>query len=460
MIPQTLTFYIAKSIQLLIQKLGKGGGTALPGLIAYRLNKKLLASLAQQLDGSIVIVGTNGKTTTSRMLSTIIESSGRSIINNRSGSNMTRGVLSTLIARASWGRQLSADWGVFEVDEAYFPEIAQLLRPKYVIMLNLFRDQLDRYGEISSIAKAWRAALRGLDAETTVLYNADDPSLAHLAKEVPASTLAFGLQQSNSGKHGAEVADYGDSQFCPACNNNLSYSQVFYSHLGDYACRNCGFDRPDLGVAITHFQLQGMDGSEFRVYDRRQTVEFNLRLAGLYNIYNALAAIALSRKLSIEYSVSQRQIANFQAAFGRLEEVQLSDCRLVLILVKNPTGFNQVLQTLSSKPQQYNTWFLLNDNVADGRDVSWIWDVDLESFAQYAHRTVVGGTRSYDMALRVKYADFNMEHVAIAQSLAEGLRLVTSLKEPEVYCLCTYTAMLQLRKLLQKNRAVQSYHMD
>lgn len=445
----------------MIKHLGKGGGTALPGLLAYRLNKKLLPHLSQQLSGSIVVSGTNGKTTTSRLIASFIEGSNQSLVHNRTGSNLTRGILSALIAEADWRGRIKAQWGVFEVDEAVFAEVVTLIQPQYVLASNLFRDQLDRYGEIATLAKKWKEACHSLTPQTTLIVNADDPLMASLATGVQASVVTYGVQpRAQKGKR-AELAMHADSRRCPECGGALVFSQINYSHLGVYTCVNGDFERPEPTHLVSSMELQGMEGSVFEFQSGQgPAVKYVMPLAGLYNIYNAAAALSLAHCMQLDTEMLQHRLKGFEAVFGRLEQVAVGDTTITLILVKNPTGYNQVIQTLQTEPSASTLWLLLNDKFADGRDISWIWDIELEALKPQAQQVIVSGTRALDMAVRAKYANIESSQLKVAPGLAEGLRTVLSLKESHVYCLCTYTAMLELRQLLQKDRRVRSYYND
>ena len=336
-----------------------------------------------------------------------------------------------------------------------------LLKPNYVVANNLFRDQLDRYGEVSLLAAKWREACKSLPSTTTLIINADDPLIASLGIDTPAKVVAYGLGAEPGKTKKVELSSYADSRRCPVCGGALVFSSVSYSHLGHYACANDDFKRPEIHTEANKIVLRGMSGSDFAItVGDSEPRPFNFSLAGLYNVYNALAALTLAFDLGLDQEMLEQRTKNFEAVFGRLEEVKLGDTLLTLILVKNPTGFNQVIQTLATEPNAESFWLLLNDRFADGRDVSWIWDVELEALRRQAKQVVIGGTRAYDMAVRAKYANFAMENVRVAPSLADGLRAISALKQPKVYCLCTYTAMLGLRRQLQKQSKIGSYHAD
>jgi UDP-N-acetylmuramyl tripeptide synthase len=448
-------FLIAKTSQMLVQRLGRGGGTALPGLIAERLSHRLLFQLAAQLQGTIVVVGTNGKTTTSRLIASYLEGDGCQIVHNRSGSNLVRGVLSSLIAQADWQGHIDDRWGLFEIDEAVLPQILPSLSPDYLVALNLFRDQLDRYGEVDTIAAKWRTACQKLSDKTTLILNADDPLIASLAAGSQANTLFFGVD-FDSGPPTIEA--YADSRHCPLCGSPLRFSRINYSHLGVYRCPTGDFERPEPTVSANKVRLNGMEGSQFSLVTAQVSTAVDLGLAGLYNVYNVTAAMAMAVQLGLPMAMLVSKTRHFQAVFGRLEKISIGDMTLVLVLVKNPTGFNQVVQTVTSDAKAHSFWLILNDKLADGRDVSWIWDTQLEKLEGQVRSLLVSGTRALDMALRGKYAGLSITPQQVSPSISEGLRSLTGAKADTIYCLCTYTAMLELRQLLQKRHTVRSYH--
>jgi UDP-N-acetylmuramyl tripeptide synthase len=414
-----------------------------------------LALLANQLEGIVVIAGTNGKTTTSRLVSSYFEGAQRPLVHNRSGSNLTRGILSALLAESDWYGRLPRHWGLFEVDEAALPKLLGSISPDYVVALNLFRDQLDRYGEVDAIATRWQAALSALPDSSTVILNADDPKIAFLGAGLRATVHYFGLDYATSE---SDIAAFADSRFCPRCGQPLHFERVYYSHLGVFQCPSCGFRRPTPDVSATDISLHGMQGSAFTMRTSQSAVPLEFKVAGLFNIYNVTAAMAVGILLGFDTQQMATRTRHFEAVFGRLEKVTVDGTEIVLVLVKNPTGFNQVVQTLTSDKDATDFWFILNDKLADGRDVSWIWDVQLDRLMAQAQSAVVSGTRAFDMGLRLKYAGFSEESVHILPKIGDGLRLTASSRHQRIYCLCTYTGMLDARRLLQSRQAVRSYH--
>ncbi len=459
-LPVRITFLLAKSSQVVIKRLGKGGGSALPGLVATKLNNQLLPILAKQLNGTIVVAGTNGKTTTSRLLTSFLEGSNNKVVHNRTGSNLIRGLASTLIRQADWKMTIKADWAVFEVDEAVFAEAVKILKPDYVLALNLFRDQLDRYGEINTLAKKWQKACQSLPATSTLIVNADDPLVNSLALTTSAKVVSFSLKTGKYAQKSTQLSAHADSRRCPVCGRSLQFKAINYSHLGQYICPNGDYQPYSSDIVADKVQLQGMAGSSFTLHSQDQALNFQLNLAGLYNIYNAVSALTVASTMNLSPDMLIQRTKNFEAVFGRLEQVKIGQTILTMILVKNPTGYNQVLQTLATEESAKSFWLLLNDHFADGRDVSWIWDVELERLQGQTSQVLVGGTRALDLMVRLKYAGLDNDQLRLAKTLTEGLRQITQAKQDHVYCLCTYTAMLELRKLLQKQQLVKSYYQD
>lgn len=397
----TFPIIVGKIVSFISRITRLGAGETWPGEIALRLNPPILSDLAGTLKkGVILIAGTNGKTTTALMIKTILENSGVSVVSNASGANLENGIVSAIIQNPN------ADWGVLEVDENSLPVVVSRLtshvshKTLIIVLLNLFRDQLDRYGEVDVIAEKWEAALRGTTA--TVIANADDPLIAHVGKRHAA--LFFGIEDKTKYQRAQEHAM--DSTFCLNCGSRLKYRGVYFSHLGVWRCAPCGEKRPKPDVC-------------------RATSP----LPGLYNLYNALAAASVARALGIE-----GDMARFSPAFGRQEEIG----NVRIFLSKNPAGFNESLRTVLELGAK-ELLLVLNDRIPDGRDVSWIWDVDVEMIPKNI-RVRVSGDRVYDLALRLKYAGIETQ---VFERLSDALRT-----EETLFVLPTYSAMLEVRKIL------------
>jgi UDP-N-acetylmuramyl tripeptide synthase len=400
--------------------LRQGGGTALPGLVAERVAPGLLGHLAAQLPrGAAMITGTNGKTTTCHMLAAILEAAGMPAVRNATGSNLARGLATTLAARADWQGRLNVPHGavgVFETDEAAFAQAAPAVRPRLVVVTNLFRDQLDRYGEVDAVAALWRGALEltragPLPRPLTLALNADDPTVAALGGPLPdrdgagdaggGGAVYFGVEDVRWGQRGPEHA--ADAKVCPVCGALLDYPVCFYGHIGHYACAN-GHRRPAPAVAARDLEFRGFAGTTLTLATPEGQVSFRLPVPGLYNVHNALAAATAAHLLGAPLAAIRRGLAGFSAAFGRLERVEVDGRTIYLLLAKNPVGMNEALRTLFLDGRPKHLLLALNDLDADGRDVSWIWDADFERVAGHVCSLVVGGRRAADLALRLKYA--------------------------------------------------------
>lgn len=449
----------SKALTSGIRILGRGGGTAMPGLVANRLDPNLLDKLARRLPaGAILVAGTNGKTTTSRMIAGMLERAGRKVVHNRSGSNLVRGISAAFAEQMTLLGTGGAEIGVIETDENAFPDVVRRVKPRIVVLLNLFRDQLDRYGELETIARHWEQPIRELDRDSVLIVNADDPNLAALAAETPARVVYFGLR--DAGYTLSELPHASDAASCRVCEHPLVYDALFVSHLGDYHCPNCGNRRPPLDVSASDIELCGLERLRMTVRDAREGVEprelcADVALPGFYNAYNALAAIATGQVLGLSDAAILDTLSLFEAAFGRLERVAYRGRTLTLALAKNPVGFNEVLRMIGASPITEPLVIAINDLDADGRDVSWLWDVDFEVFAEPAHTATIyaAGIRGHDLAVRLKYAGVPPER---NDARAAGLPLDDALDQvveatPEgsdVFILLTYTAMLQLRQAL------------
>jgi UDP-N-acetylmuramyl tripeptide synthase len=445
-----------------IRRLGRGGGTAAPGLVAERVDPALLTKLTGQLShGAVVIAGTNGKTTTSRMVADVFEAMPWRVVHNRSGSNLVRGVVAAFVQRASASGDIGGDIGVIEADEAALPEIIRRVQPRVILLNNLFRDQLDRYGELDTIARTWQKVLKELPAETTVIVNGDDQTLVAISDGIAARRVCFGLDEQ---KHRlSELPHAADAAICRVCGSDLGYHALYLSHLGDWFCEGCGRKRPALDYTGSAIELNGVTSLSMRVTGpSRDAHDLQIGVPGLYNAYNALAAAAVAREVDAGWSVIAQAFNAFRSAFGRIERVTYKGRELTLALVKNPTGFNEVLRMLTAETGglQLPTMIAINDLDADGRDVSWLWDVDFELLAKGEGTLSTTGLRGPDMANRLKYAGVAPERIhPLDTDLSIALdAFVDALPEGQgAYILPTYTAMLALRKTLADRGAVTAF---
>ncbi|HVD25193.1 MAG TPA: MurT ligase domain-containing protein [Gaiellaceae bacterium] len=428
----------------------RGGGTTVPGKVLGFLSPDAVEQLARRLPlGTALVSATNGKTTTAAMVAEIIGGRTR-LAHNSSGANLVSGVASTLLS--SRGGEL----GLFEVDEAALPEVARRVRPRALALGNLFRDQLDRYGELELVAERWRRAVEALGADTTLVVNGDDPQVGDLARERDGS-IVYGLDDPSQAVPALQHA--ADSKWCLRCGTPYEYAAAYVGHLGNYRCPACGHSRPPLDLVARSISLEGLDAVRFELVDAERALPVRLALPGLYNVYNALAAAALSRVLGATHDEVQDGLERFTPAFGRFERLDLGDRRLLMLLVKNPTGANEVVRTLVAGGAPRLAVLALNDGIADGRDVSWIWDVDFEPLLERLERVVLTGERAAELALRFKYAGFDPDAIDVVPELERGLDRGLDLapEGSELVVIPTYTAMLRLRRIVTDRGFAKPY---
>jgi lipid II isoglutaminyl synthase (glutamine-hydrolysing) len=425
----------AKTITAAVKLLKLGAASVLPGLIAKRIYPNILPLLFRQVrQGVIIVVGTNGKTTTSLLLKKILEDRGYRIAHNYTGANLINGLITALLDDANLVGKLTADYAILEVDENIVPLLLKDCTPKFILGLNLFRDQLDRYGEVDTISRRWCDAILPLPRETLVILNADDPTLSHLGQQLPQKVLYFGLEETEL--YLEEIPHAVDSIYCPKCGHPLAYAGVYLSHLGDFHCPSCGFQK-----SRTAFHSS----------------EWPQILIGVYNKYNTLAAGLVARELGIETSAIFDTISNFKAAFGRAEELTIEGKHIRILLSKNPVGMNETIRTVNQIKEggkASTTLLVLNDRIPDGTDVSWIWDVDTEKLVDRGGTLVVSGDRLYDMALRLEYSKQTLAvdnlRVIIKENLQEAINtaLDNTPNDETLHILPTYSAMLEVREIL------------
>jgi lipid II isoglutaminyl synthase (glutamine-hydrolysing) len=440
-----------------VSRLRGGGGTSLPGKLLLRLQPDAIATLAARLpEGSAIVSATNGKTTTATMAAGIFERSGRTLVHNQAGANMAGGIASTLLAAARPGQGIAGELGLFEVDEFWLASLVEQLRPRAIVLGNLFRDQLDRYGELETIAERWATAVReGPGIEATLVCNADDAMVADLGRE-RERVVYFGVQDESLALAGMSHA--ADAKHCRRCGAPYEFDAVYLGHLGRYRCPSCGQERPSPTVHASAVTLQGVHGARFRLTTPAGQADVRLGLPGLYNVYNALAAAALGVALGVALEHIVEGLQSAQPAFGRAETVRVDGREMRILLVKNPAGANEVLRTLALEPGEHDVLGVLNDQIADGRDVSWIWDADFELLAGHVRRVTCAGTRAPELALRLKYAGVAPERIAVQPDLREALSAASADRDGggPLYALPTYTAMLALRELLVKRGEANS----
>ncbi len=457
----SLKALIARIAGTLSRILGRGGGTSLPGKVLIFLDKKAIARVGRRLKlGSVIVSATNGKTTTSNMIATAMQEVGTTTVHNSAGANLESGIATSLLYSSTLTGKPKADLGLFEVDEAAMPSVAEAVEPKILLLSNLFRDQLDRYGELELIADSWEKEItRERDRELVLC--ADDPLIADLGRTAEEALVRrvtyFGIEDKEHGLPGLQHAS--DSKLCRICGKELAYEIVTMGHLGHYMCMNCGSARPNPTVFAEDISLKGMSGSSFTLSSGGGSTRIDLLLPGMYNIYNALAAAACCIQLGLSLYRIKHALEDFSTAFGRVEVVDLDARSAAIFLIKNPAGTNEVIRTIiADDAEKIDLVIALNDNIADGRDVSWVWDADFEHMAGRIGTVICTGTRAEEMALRVKYSGVDQSLISVEKDPYQAVeRAGGSDSSSPLYVLPTYTALLDIYKALAKRGRVSHF---
>lgn len=455
-----LAVHAAKASARAVRLLRMGYGSSLPGKVARRIDPGALSALAGQVRrGTAMITGTNGKTTITKLLAAILTESGAQVFYNRGGANLASGITATFALNASSGGRLDADYALLETDEATMPKVAPDLRPRVILANDFFRDQLDRFGELDSAVESLKKALPSLSPDGTLVLNADDPLCVSAGETSERRKLYYGLEaELGAAGPGSQAAD---AVFCPVCRGRFTYARRSYSHLGDWACAECGYRRPRPDVYAEEIELLGMRGSRVTVVTPAGRLALKVSLPGLYSVYNVLAAIAAAIALGAPLDAVAPALEKAAGGFGRAEFFRLDGREGCLLLVKNPTGFNQVLATLALDSSPKTLLFAINDRIADGRDISWLWDVDFEQLwnrPEIATGVRVTGDRAEDMAVRLKYSGPRELRPEVVRPPEEALRqaLAATPEGSTLYVLATYTAMLELWEIIRRQGDARS----
>lgn len=437
-------------------RLRGSGGTALPGKVAMAFARNILAVTSQGME-IIVVTGTNGKTTTCRMLEHAMTASGRECLANKSGANLLSGVTAELTCNATWTGRPRTHYAVIECDEGALKQVVPLIRPKVIVVTNLFRDQLDRYGEITHTRDEIR---KGIEAskDAVVCLNADDSLVSSLAFDLPNKVVYYGFDIPVGDQQDPEISD---AKYCVRCGHEYQYRYHTYAHLGSFYCPACGYARQNAAVAVTGIREIAADGSRvtLRIGDKAG-IETRVGLPAVYNLYNALAAVCAWTETGFPTEEMLRSLADVHSSFGRMETFALpradgeGTVRVQMILVKNPTGCNQALEYVAGMREEFVAVYSLNDRTADGHDISWIWDADYERTADpakdpWCRQILVSGDRAEDMRLRLKYAGAPEDRITM---IKDNDALLETLRQSQlpVFILPNYTSMLALRKLLSE----------
>ena len=437
-IKSILSIFSSKITAFLAKHLVKGGSN-FPGKIALKIDKSILKTVSRGYK-VILVTGTNGKTTTTSMIYNILKENGFNVITNNTGANLYPGIVACFISNFSFFKRKENAYAVIEVDEANVKFITEHLTPEIITVTNLFRDQLDRYGEVyTTLVKILEGVVKV--PESKLVLNGDESLLGKLDVKNPCVYYGFNtpIKEDNSLDLNA------DAKFCKFCKAPYSYNFVTYNHLGDFYCPECGYKRADLAYAVNEIYELTPNSSSVRIND----TDVLISQSGAYNIYNGLCAYAIAKELGINDSVITASLQNQSSSFGRQEQIKIEDKDVQIILVKNPAGYNQALDTLSLNKDDFSALFMLNDNYADGRDVSWIWDVDFEKISSLnMHDIFVSGIRMYDMAVRLKVAGLDVNKFVLEEDYEKLTEKLKNASSKKIYILATYTAMINYRKYL------------
>ncbi|WP_055667384.1 Mur ligase family protein [Desnuesiella massiliensis] len=435
---------VSKTVLRISQKFLKGGSN-FPGRVALKLSPSILKDISKKYK-VILITGTNGKTTTTSMIYNIFKENGFNTITNSTGANMLPGIVSCFIENYSFNKK-EIKYAVIEVDEANVKFITEYLYPEVITITNLFRDQLDRYGEVYTTLNKILEGINKSPSSKLVL-NGDESLLGNL--ELKNQSFYYGFETPiNDSK---EVEINADAKFCKCCKAPYDYEFVTYNHLGNFYCSNCGYKRPLLNFSVNSIKDINAEFSEVKINHR----EFLINQPGVYNIYNALCAYSIAKIYNIDDKIIYSALENQKSSFGRQETIHIDGKEVKIVLVKNPAGYNQAIDTLCLNDKKIGAAFMLNDNYADGRDVSWIWDVNFEKIKNLnIDQIFISGLRTYDMAVRLKIAGLEESKFIIKEDFDDLLDSIKSSSNQTIYILATYTAMINFRKSLYSKGYIQ-----
>jgi lipid II isoglutaminyl synthase (glutamine-hydrolysing) len=440
--------------------LGIGGGTSLPGMVARHIDPDVLKTvMGASAAKKIVITGSNGKTTTSRMIAEMAKESGNRLSHNRSGSNLLQGVTSVAVNFASVSGELRSDVLVFEIDEGTMQHVIPEIQPDVVVITNIFRDQLDRFGELYAVARSLDKVLEGLPETSTIILNGNDPQVANFGLNAKAKRVFFGL---NTTEVGTPVPDISaDVIRCIHCQEDLEYKVAYLSHLGLYRCPNCGYTLPDLDIAATSVKLasDGKGPTHATLSTPAGELEIEIPLPGIHNVYNAAAAIGAALAAGFPKEKLPSALAKLQPAFGRLEEIKAGDQTIYLAFVKNPTSFNLIMRLIMQHPGQKHILLAASHTVVDGEDFSWLWDLEVEEMAPNIVDAICSGNKPEELAMRLKYAEVPSEHIRMIEDREQALDAALKNAGPNgtLYVLATYSPTQELRRIMQKRGWVKHF---
>ena len=444
---KTIISILSAKFTLFLTKTILKGGTTFPGRVALKIDKNILSKVSKGYK-VILVTGTNGKTTTTSMIYNIIKESGHPVITNNTGANLFPGIVTTFVDNYKFGSKVKDNYAVIEVDEANLKYITEYITPEVITVTNLFRDQLDRYGEVYTTLNKILEGIYNVP-ETTLVLNGDESLLGKLDLKNPVHFYGFDKAVNDN----KTIEINADAKFCKFCKTPYEYNFVTYNHLGDFYCPNCGYKRSDLMYAVTDIIDINADKSTVKFND----LEVSINQSGTYNIYNGLCAYSIAKELGIADSAIKKSLENQSSSFGRQETINIEGKDVKIFLVKNPAGYNQSLDTICLNKEKFAAAFLLNDNYADGQDVSWIWDVDFEKLTETnIDEVYISGLRAYDMAVRLKTAGLNPNKFVIEEQYEALTEAIKNGRCDKLYILATYTAMINYRKYLHSKGYIKN----
>ncbi len=447
------TVIVCRLARWVLRKLGKGG-TNVPGTIALKLHPKILGELSKNTK-IILITGTNGKTTITRMIEQCLIEAGLKYFTNKSGANMDTGITAEFVVNSTLGGRCKYPYALIECDELAFKNVSRYAEVDYIVISNIFRDQLDRYGEITHTITGLYDGIKNVP-NAVVCLNADCSLTTSLKDRLPNKFVFYGL---DCPIYKDKVKEVSDAPYCIKCGSEYKYNYITYGHLGSYYCEECGYKKPDTNVSVSQILSSDVDSSTATLNINGFECEVKINLPGGYNVYNAVACASLCYAMGLDESIIKAGLSNFECGFGRMEKFNINGTDIRMILVKNPAGANQVLSFLCNITEPSLFVVGLNDRYADGTDISWIWDADFEKLAEIGdklHGVIVTGIRADDMAMRFKYAGIPLDKIKVISDYAELVNTVINQSVP-VYIMPTYTAMLEIREKISKTYSFKEF---
>ena len=446
-----LALAAGKSAAWATRLVGRGGGTAITGMVARKVDPRILDELVRIPGVPVVaITGSNGKTTTARFTAALLRGEGITVCHNSAGANLIQGVTSLAVSNASLRGNLPAESVlVAEVDEGALPQVAPETLPRAVLVTDLFRDQLDRFGEIYAVRDAIESVAAALPEDAALIVNADDPMVATLAEKRDGRRVTFGMALKRSTD---QITRAADTIRCPRCQADLKYKHVYLSHMGDYSCPSCGFARPKLDVAVTSLEVAGLDMTRCEIKTPLGRLVLEIPQSGVHIAYDAAGAIAILVGLGIPLDHAAESLASVGPAFGRLEKIEADGKTIILAFAKNPTSYNTTLRALATEDEPRQLLIAASNTLVDGEDFGWLWDVDFESMAPKLDRVVVTGTRADELANRLHYAGVAAAKMSVIVDRREAFNEAFTLLLPgqRLVILSGYTPLIELRNELRR----------